>query len=128
MRRARCGRPAVHKACGRPTASVAERLQEGLCYGRVARRAPMTVGKKMNRIGGQHVVEIDANIRKLAKDRLGKAELRSEEIAGALMGQDHSYAARHFFADSIKDEADDLDRLTGIKTLGSRWLDEFCDD
>jgi hypothetical protein len=32
----------------------------GLCYGRVARHAPMTVGKKMNRIGGQRVVEIDA--------------------------------------------------------------------
>ena len=42
----------------------------------------MTVGKKMNRIGGQHVVEIDADIGKLAKDRRGKAELRLKEIAG----------------------------------------------
>ena len=81
----------------------------------------MTVGKKMNRIGGQRVVEIDADIRKLAKDRRGKAELRSEEIAGALMGQDHSHAARHLFADSTEDEADDLDRLTGIQALGSRF-------
>ena len=88
----------------------------------------MTVGKKMNRIGGQHVVEIDADIRKLAKDRRGKAELRSEEIAGALMGQDHSRAAWYFFADSTEDEADDLDRLTGIQALGSRRLDESCDD
>jgi hypothetical protein len=63
----------------------------------------MTVGKKMNRIGGQHVVEIDAGIRKLAKDRRGKAELRSEETAGALMGQDHSHAARYFIADSTED-------------------------
>ena len=53
--------------------------------------APVTVGKKMSRIGG-HVVEIDADIRKLAKDRLGKAELRSEEIAGTLMGQDYFHA------------------------------------
>ena len=50
----------------------------------------MTVGKKRSRIGGQYVVEIDADIRKLAKDRRGEAELRSQEIAGALMGQDHS--------------------------------------
>src|SRR4029077_19570360 len=93
-------------------AAIAKRLQEGLCYGRVARRAPMTVGKKMNRIGAQHVVEIDADIRKFAKDRRGKAEPRSEEIAGALMGQDHSRAEWRFFADSTEDEADDLDRLT----------------
>src|SRR6516164_8461910 len=85
----------------------------------------MTVRKKMNRIGGQRVVEIDADIRKLAK---GKAELRSDEIAGALMGQNHSHAARHFFADSTEDEANDLDRLTGIQALGSRRLDESCDD
>ena len=39
----------------------------------------MIVGKKMNRIG-QHVVEIDANIRKLAKDRRGKAKFWTEEI------------------------------------------------
>ena len=65
----------------------------------------MTVGKKMDRICHQHVVEIDADIRKLAKDRRGKAELRFEEIAGALMGQDHSHATRHFFADSTEDEA-----------------------
>jgi len=68
----------------------------------------------MNRIGGQGVVEIDADVRKFAEDRRGKAELRSEEIAGALMGQDHSHAARHFFANSTENEADDLDRLTGI--------------
>ena len=67
-------------------ASIAKRQQEGLCYGRVAGRAPMTVGKKRNRVGGQHVVEINADVRELAKDRLGKAELRSDEIAGALMG------------------------------------------
>ena len=56
------------------------------------------------------------------------AELRSEEIAGALMGQDHSHAARHFFADSTEDEADDLDRLTGIQALRSRRVDEFYHD
>src|SRR6516225_242785 len=88
----------------------------------------MTVGKKMSRVGGQYVVEIDADIRKLAKDRRGKAELWSEEIAGALMGQNHSHAARHFFVDSTKDEANDLDRLTGIQALESRRLDESCDD
>ena len=44
------------------------------------------------------------------------------------MGQDHSHAARHFFADSTEDEADELDRLTGIQVLGSRRLDESCDD
>jgi hypothetical protein len=43
---------AVQALRGRATASIAKRLQESLCYGRVARRAPMTVGKKMNRIGG----------------------------------------------------------------------------
>jgi hypothetical protein len=119
--------PAIDKARGQATASIAKRLQEGLCYGRVARRAPMTVGKKMNRIGGQHVVEIDADIGKLAKDRRGKAELRSKEVAGALMGQYHSHAARHFFAEATEDEANDLDRLTGIQGLGSRRLDESCD-
>src|SRR5690242_15837978 len=80
------------------TASIAQRLQENLCNGRVARRAPMTVGKEMNRVGGQRVVEIDAGVRKFAEDRGGQAELRSEEIATALMSQDHSHAARHFFA------------------------------
>jgi hypothetical protein len=50
----------------------------------------------------------------LAKDRRGKVELWSEEAEGALMGQDHSHAARHFIADSTKDEADDIDRLTRI--------------
>src|ERR1700682_3487048 len=59
-----------HPQSTRATAAIAKRLQEGLCYGQVARRAPMTVGKKMNRIGG-HVVEIDADIRKLAKDCRG---------------------------------------------------------
>ena len=63
----------------------------------------------MKRIGGERVVEIDADICKLAKDRRGKAESRSEEIVGALMGQDHSHAARHFFADLTEDEADDFD-------------------
>ena len=37
----------------------------------------MTVGKKMNWICGQHIVEIDADIRKLVKDRRGKAELQA---------------------------------------------------
>src|SRR5262249_35597465 len=114
-------------ARGQATASIAERPQEGLCYGSVAGRAPMTVGKKMNRIGGQHVVEIDASIRNLAKDRRGKAELRSEEIASALMGQDHSHAARRFLADSTEDEADDLDRLTGIQAFEGRRLYQSCD-
>jgi uncharacterized protein (DUF2147 family) len=41
--------------------------QEGLRCGRVAGRAPVAVGKKMNRIGGQHVVEINADIRKFSK-------------------------------------------------------------
>jgi hypothetical protein len=48
----------------------------------------MTVGKKINRIG-HHVVEIDANMRKLAKDRGGKAEFRAKEIACALMDGSH---------------------------------------
>ena len=78
----------------------------------------MSVGKKMNRIG-QHVVQIDANIRKLAKDRRGKVEFRTEEIARTFMGQDHSHAARRFFADSAKDEADNFDRLTGFQSLGN---------
>ena len=69
----------------------------------------------MNRIG-QHVVEIDANIRKLAKDRRGKVEFRTEEIACTLMGQDHSHAARRFFADSAQDEANNFDRLTEIRS------------
>lgn len=63
----------------------------------------------MTRIAGQHVVEIYADIRKLAKDRRGKAELRSEEISSALMGQNYPYAGRHFCVDSTKDEANDLD-------------------
>src|ERR1700704_3239983 len=79
----------VFSRCG-ATGSISKRLQEDLCYRRVARRAPMTVGKKMNRIGGQRVVKIDADVRIFAEDRRGKAELRSEEIAGALMGQGHS--------------------------------------
>jgi len=40
----------------------------------------------MNRIGGHAVVEIDADVRKFAEDRRGKAELRPREIAGALDG------------------------------------------
>lgn len=79
--------------------SLAKCLQESLCYGRVARRAPMSVGQKMNRLG-QHIVEVDANIRKLAKDRRGKAELWFEEITCALMGQDNPHPVRHLFPDS----------------------------
>jgi hypothetical protein len=52
----------------------------------------MTIGKKVSRIGGERVVEIDAEICKLAKNGRGKAESRSEEIVGALVRQDHSYA------------------------------------
>jgi hypothetical protein len=82
----------------------------------------MTVGKKMISIGGKRVVEIDTDIRKLAKDRRGKAELRLEEIAGALMGQDHSHAARCFFTDSAEDEADDFDRW-GSRLSGAGSID-----
>jgi hypothetical protein len=39
----------------------------------------MTIGKKVKRIGGERVVEIDADICKLAKDGRGKAESRSPE-------------------------------------------------
>ena len=41
----------------------------------------MTVGKKMNRIAGQRVVEIDTDVRRFAEDRRRKAELRSEDRA-----------------------------------------------
>ena len=92
-----------------PIPLIVQCLQDGPCYGRVAQRTPVTVGKNVSRIGGQYVVEINANIRKLAKDRRGKTELRFEEIAAALMGQDYSDAARRFFADSTKNEADDVD-------------------
>ena len=63
----------------------------------------MTIGKKVKRIGGERVVEIDADICKLAKDGRGKTESRSEEIVGALVRQDHSYAARHFLVDLTED-------------------------
>src|SRR5262249_13398279 len=122
-------RPAIRKVRGRTKASFAKRLHEGLCYGRVAQRAPMTVWKKMSQIGAEHVVEVDADIRKLAKDRRGKIELWFEKIAGALMGQDHSHAVWHFFSYLTEDEADDLDRLSGIiRVLGSRRLNQSCDD
>jgi hypothetical protein len=50
--------------------------------GRLAPRIRFSVLRaRRPRIGGQYVVEIDADIRKLAKDRRGKAELRAEEIA-----------------------------------------------
>jgi hypothetical protein len=68
----------------------------------------MTIGKKVSRIGGERVVEIDAEICKLAKNGRGKAESRSEEIVGALVRQDHSYAARNFFVDLTEDQADDF--------------------
>ena len=110
---------AVHNACGHPTVSMAKRLQERLRHCRMACRTPMTIGKKMNRIG-HHVVEIDANMRKLAKDRRGKAEFRGKEIACALMGQDHPHALRRFFPDSAQDETDNFDRLSRIQALGSR--------
>jgi len=82
----------LYQARGQATGSITKRLQKDLCYGHVARRAPMTVGKKMNRVRGQRVVEINAGVRKFAEDRRGKAELRSEEIAGTLMGQDYFHA------------------------------------
>src|SRR3954466_4745153 len=110
---------AVHYASDRPTVSMAERLQESLRHCRMARRTPMTTGKKMNRIG-HHVVEIDANMRKLAKDRRGKVEFRAKEIACALMGQDHPHALRCFFPDSAQDETDNFDRLFRIQALGNR--------
>ena len=86
----------------------------------------MTVGKKMNRIGGQRVVrsmQTSANLQNIVEE--GRASV--EEIAGALMGQDHFHAARRFFANSTEDEADDLDRLTGVSSRGRR-LDVSCDD
>ena len=98
---------------------MAKRLQESLRHCRMARRTPMTIGKKMNRIG-HHVVQIDANMRKLAKDRRGKAEFRAKEIACALMGQDHPHALRRFFPDSAQDQADNFDRMFRIQALGSR--------
>ena len=110
---------AVRQACDQPTVSMAKRLQEDLRHCRMTRRTPMTVGKKMNRIG-QHVVEIDANIRKLAEHRRGKVELRTKEVACTLMGQYHSRTARRFFANSTQDETYNFDRLTGIRTLLTR--------
>jgi hypothetical protein len=68
----------------------------------------MTIGKKVSRIGGERVVEIDAEICKLAKNGRGKAESRSEEIVGALVRQDHSYGAWNFFVDLTEDQTDDF--------------------
>jgi hypothetical protein len=48
----------------------------------------MSVREKMDRIGSNYFVEIDADIRKLAENRGGKTELRHEEISRALMSQD----------------------------------------
>jgi hypothetical protein len=110
------------------TVSVAKCLQEQLGYGRVTRRAPMAVRKKMDRIGGHCFVEIDADIRKLAENRGGKTEPRHEEISRALMSQDYSCAARYFFADLAQEEADDCDRSTRIQTFRSRRLDDPRDD
>ena len=110
---------AVHQACDQPTVSMAKRLQEDLRHCRMTRRTPMTVGKKMTRIG-HHVVKIDANMRKLAKHRRGKAEFRAKEIACALMGQDHTHTLRRFFLDSAQDETDNFDRLARIQAFGSR--------
>jgi len=103
---------------------MAKRLQESLRHCRMARRTPMTVGKKMNRIG-HHVVEIDANMRKLAKNRRGKAEFRAKEIACALMGQDHRHTLRRFFPDSAQDETDNFDRLLGSKLSEAGSLDDL---
>lgn len=100
-------------------ASMAKRLQERLRHCRMTRRAPMTVGKKMSRIS-HHVVEIDASMRKLAKDRRGKAEFRTKEIACALVGEDHLHTLRHFFPDSAQYEIDNFDRLSWIEALGNR--------
>src|SRR5262245_51560523 len=58
-------RDPVFDKCCVITASVAKCLQEQLCYGCVPRWAPMTVRKKMVRIGSHCFVEIDADIRKL---------------------------------------------------------------
>ena len=57
------------------TRLIAKSFHESPRYGRVTRRTPMAVRKKVSRFGGQHVVEIDTDIRKLAKDRGGKTEL-----------------------------------------------------
>ena len=84
MHRLSIDRLELHQARGRATGSIAKRLQEDLCYGRVARRAPMTVGKKMNRIGGQCVVEIDADVRKFAEDRRRKAEPPPADLISGL--------------------------------------------
>ena len=88
----------------------------------------MTVRKNMGRIGGHGVVEINADIGKLTKNRGGKTEPRHEEIARALMSQDYSYAMRHFFADSAKEETDDRDRLPGVQILLSRRLHDSGGD
>jgi len=60
----------------------------------------------MSRIG-HDIVEIDANIRELAKDCRGKTELWVEEVSCALMGQDHPYIARRLFADYLFPEEPD---------------------
>ena len=47
---------------------IAKSFNESPRYGRMTRGAPMTVREKVRRFAGQHIVEIDTDIRKLAKD------------------------------------------------------------
>ena len=60
----------------------------------------MTVGKKMSRISGERIVEIDAGMRKFAKNRRAQAKRWSKEIARALMGENYAHPAWNFFANS----------------------------
>jgi len=82
----------------------------------------MPVGKQMRRIGGQHIVEIDTDIRKFTKNRGGKTKLRFQEISSALMSQSHSDATRRFFADTTENKVDDVDRLMEIQFFRNRLL------
>ena len=66
----------------------------------------------MNRIGGQHVIEIDADICKLAN----------------IVEERPSFGPRkaRVLLASTEDEANDLDRLTGIQALGRSLLDNLA--
>ena len=98
---------------------MAKFIQESLRHCRMAGRTPMTVGKKMSRIG-HCAVEIDANMRELAKDRRRKTELRAKKASRALMGQDNPYTDWRLFADTVQNEAYNFDRLGRIQAFRSR--------
>ena len=87
----------------------------------------MTIGEIVRGFD-QHVVEVDADVCKLAEVAGGKTQRRAEEFTRALMCQHQLHAARRLFAYATQRKAYDLDRHAGLEPAGRRIIRSRSDE